>query len=86
MFLWEMLAHRLRRDGWLVWHRTEASRGSSEPNYTVFLHRAGSAWRADGPTLTDAFVEATRKARQHPGSPTPAPGPHFLPGASPVRA
>lgn len=85
MFLWELLAQRLRRDGWLVGHRAESTTDSKERTYVVILHRAGAAWRASGPTLTDAFVEATRRARLGPGCPELSRGPHFRAGACPIR-
>src|SRR4051794_7994074 len=59
MFLWELLAQRLRANGWKVWHQKH--RGPTEPTYVVHLHRPGVAWSASGPTLTDAFAEALRR-------------------------
>jgi hypothetical protein len=84
MFLWEMLAQRLRRDGWLVWHRTESR--SAEPTYVVHLHRAGVAWRASAPTLTEAFAEASRQARRLGGTPQNLGGPHFAMATRAARA
>jgi hypothetical protein len=80
MYLWEMLAARLRRDGWLVWHKAEKAR-SEEPTYIVHLHRGGEAWRATGPTLTEAFAEAARKVKTRGGAPERPRGPHFQVGA-----
>jgi hypothetical protein len=54
MYLWEMIAHRLRHEGWTVWHH--ADQDGSEPVYIVHLQRLGQSHRASGPTLTDAFA------------------------------
>jgi hypothetical protein len=76
MFLWELIADRLRCEGWSVWHRED--RATAEPSYTVTIHRADVAWRASGPTLTDAFAAAARRARAGSSSATKRePSPHF---------
>jgi hypothetical protein len=76
MFVWELIADRLRNEGWQVWHRTE--RVAQEPTYTVVIHRPGIEWRASGPTLTEAFAEAARGARRQKVAVTSEPAPHFL--------
>lgn len=74
MYVWEMIAFRLRNDGWLVHH--EASRCAGEESYTVYYQRRGVAGRAGAPTLTEAYAEASRQARSHRD---PAPGPQGAP-------
>lgn len=75
MYLWEMIAHRLRNEGWTVWHR--ADQDASEPIYIVHLQRLGQTHSATGPTLTDAFAEASRQVRQRRANPRAEAGPHF---------
>lgn len=75
MYVWELIAQRLRSDGWSVWHRTQ--RVEAEPTYTVIIHRPGAEWRANGPTLTEAFAAAARKARTATTKTTPEGTPHF---------
>jgi hypothetical protein len=82
MFVWELVAQRLRGDGWHVTHRT--ARGAEGLTYVVQLQRRGSACRATGPTLTEAFAEAARRARQEARPSRVEPGPHF--GASAVAS
>jgi hypothetical protein len=76
MYIWELIAHRLRCEGWSVWHRREQA-AAAEPTYTVIIHRPGLEWRASGPTLTDAFGAAARRARASRHAPAPAGAPHF---------
>ncbi|MEO6808962.1 MAG: hypothetical protein ABI353_07600, partial [Isosphaeraceae bacterium] len=75
MYLWEMIAHRLRNDGWTVWHN--ADQDASEPIYIVHLQRLGQSHRASGPTLTDAFAEASRQVRKGRANSRAEAGPHF---------
>jgi hypothetical protein len=75
MYIWELIAHRLRCEGWSVWHRQE--RVSAEPSYTVIIHRPGLEWRASGPTLTEAFSAAARRARATRRALAPERMPHF---------
>lgn len=80
MYVWEMLAQRLRHDGWEVGHRQECV--DDGIRYVVVLHGLGQSYRATGPTLSDAFARAARIAREHPlrSSSHPAAhvrGPHF---------
>jgi hypothetical protein len=75
MYIWELIAHRLRCEGWNVWHRLE--RASAEPTYTVIIHRPGLEWRASGPTLTEAFGSAAKRARASREVASPARMPHF---------
>ena len=78
MMLWEMLAQRLRRDGWLLWHRGESK--AAKPLYTVHLHRPGKAWNASGRSLTEAYLEAARRSRQDAGRAESYAGPHLRNG------
>jgi hypothetical protein len=75
MYVWELIAQRLRSDGWSVWHRTH--KVEAEPTFTVIIHRPGAEWRANGPTLTEAFAAAARKARTATVKTTPEGTPHF---------
>jgi hypothetical protein len=61
MFVWEMIACRLRDEGWSAWHLVT----QDDEGYTVHLQRPGFAGEAWGSTLTDAYAEASRKARTH---------------------
>ena len=79
MMLWEMLAHRLRRDGWLLWHRAEPE--APRLQFVVHLHQPGRAWQARGKTLTEAYLEAARRSRQDNGRSATQGGPHL--GRSP---
>lgn len=78
MFVWEMIAHRLRAQGWKVWHRRERLEDASEPQFTVELQRPGFTWATTAATLTDAYGEAARQAReQSSGAVVHDRGPHF---------
>jgi hypothetical protein len=67
MYVWEMIAHRLRTEGWSVWHsRCQDACGET---HIVHLHRSGIEWQACGPTLTEAFAEASRRVRELTGPP-----------------
>ena len=64
MYVCELVAHRLRHDGWTVWHkRTQSPSGEQ---YVVHLYRPGVIRQATAPTLTEAFAEAARCARDVP--------------------
>ncbi len=80
MFVWEMLAHRLRADGWHVSH--DLQKGQVEPSYHVHLTRAGETVSASGPTLTEAFGAASKlvRNRSHKAVSQPWSGPHFRSG------
>lgn len=60
MYVWEMIACRLRGEGWSVWHAS--SQAADGWTYLVHFHRPGIAGRASGPTLTEAYAEAARQA------------------------
>ncbi len=63
MYVWELIACRLRVDGWQVWHNLiETADG---PSYAVALRRPGCSCEVVGLTLTDAYAAAARRARQH---------------------
>jgi hypothetical protein len=62
MYVWELIAHRLRSEGWTVWHR--AHPGLDGPTFEIHLQRRDRSCRSRGPTLTEAFAEASRQARQ----------------------
>jgi hypothetical protein len=73
MFVWEMIACRLRAEGWSVRHA--AAHNNDE--FTVYFQRPGFADEASGPTLTDAYAEAARVARAQHSPLWVASGPHF---------
>jgi len=61
MFVFEIIANRLRAEGWEVQDRE--ARGGRHARYEVILKREGIACRVSGPTLLDAFAQAARLAR-----------------------
>lgn len=61
MYVWEMIAQRLRAEGWNIWHST--CRDACGQTHVVHLHRPDAEWQAVGPTLTEAFAEAAKRAR-----------------------
>jgi hypothetical protein len=65
MYVWELLAHRLRTEGWSIWH--SRCRDACGETHIVHLYRPGVEWQACGPTLTEAFAEAARRARERVG-------------------
>jgi hypothetical protein len=67
MYVWEMVSARLRREGWFVWHATESRDVGDEPTYRVHVARSGLSYTASGPTLTDAYAAAARRARESAG-------------------
>ncbi len=78
MFVWEVLAHRLRLEGWNVWRTTY--RDDDGTKHLIHLERAGEESTGTGPTLTEAIAEAIRKSRKiriEPGSDQP-PRPHLV--------
>lgn len=75
MYVWEVIAHRLRLDGWHCWHQSSPSEDGS-PFY-VHLRRPGVSWRVAGPTLTEAFAEAARWARSYRAQGHREPAPHL---------
>jgi hypothetical protein len=66
MFVWELVSCRLRAEGWNVWHTTDHD--SCGPIYRVHLDRLGTECAVSGPTLTEAYAAAARRARQDSGS------------------
>lgn len=80
MFVWEMIAHRLRADGWHVSH--DLRKGQVEPSYVVHLSKADQTYSADGPTLTEAFGAASKlvRHRTHRAVVQPWSGPHLRGG------
>lgn len=65
MYVWEMLAQRLRIEGWNIWH--SRCRDACGETHIVHVYRPGDEWQACGPTLTEAFAEASRRARESSG-------------------
>jgi len=65
MFVWELVSCRLRAEGWNVWHTTDHD--SYGPIYRVHLDRLGTECAVSGPTLTEAYAAAARRARQDLG-------------------
>ena len=78
MFVWEMVSCRLRGEGWEVWHTTRHD--VQGPTHVVHLHRLGATCEVSGPTLTDAYAAASRRASELRGG-----GPHFPRSTSPAR-
>jgi hypothetical protein len=62
MYVWELVSCRLRFDGWSVWHSAKTDTFGSI--YTVHLQRPGVSYEASGPTLTEAYAVAARRARE----------------------
>jgi hypothetical protein len=75
MYVWELISCRLRVDGWHVRHSTRDDPYGS--TYTVHLQRQGFAYEASGPTLTEAYAAAARRARDLGGGMRLGSGPHF---------
>lgn len=75
MYVWELVACRLRCEGWEVWHSTRHD--ACGPTYTVHLHRPGDSYEVCGPTLTEAYAAAARRVREPAGHVPTAPAPHF---------
>ncbi|HEV3162729.1 MAG TPA: hypothetical protein VGZ22_01715 [Isosphaeraceae bacterium] len=80
MYVWEMIACRLRGEGWSVWHATRQDDDGC--TYTVHFHRPALSGQACGETLTEAYAEAARRAHDlcSPArmlASTAAAGPHF---------
>jgi hypothetical protein len=82
MYVWEMIVCRLQGEGWSVWHTTDPR--DDDGSYTVHLHRPGMCEQATGPTLTEAYAEAARRAHRHraPSLHGQIPTPHFALQAS----
>ena len=77
MYVWELVSCRLRGNGWDVWHLVESARNDGS-TYRVHLRRPGFSLVASGPTLTEAYADAARQARDHDlQPPTPLGAPHF---------
>ena len=83
MFVWELIAHRLRAEGWSVWHQHQP--GSGNDDFVVLAQRPGLSLRTHGPTLTEAFAEAARRAREGRSHARAEPGPHFGHATARVR-
>jgi hypothetical protein len=62
MFVWELVSCRLRTAGWAVWH--SMSQDAHGPIYRVHLERRGISCQVSGPTLTEAYATAARRARE----------------------
>jgi hypothetical protein len=84
MYVWELVSCRLRVEGWDVWHSSRHD--SCGPIYTVHLRRPGQSYEAAGPTLTEAYAAAARRAREVQGHSRAAARPLFARGASPAWA
>ena len=75
MYVWELVSCRLRFNGWSVWHTSRTD--TCGVSYTVHLERPGIACEANGPTLTEAYAVAARRAREYFETPQAAGTPHF---------
>jgi hypothetical protein len=85
MYVWEMVSCRLRMEGWEVWHTTRPD--THGLIYVVHLHRPGARCEVSGPTLTESYAEAARRAREAwPGAREGAAGTQFIRGAGWARA
>lgn len=63
MYVWELVSCRLRGNGWDVWHSTDPQGAEDGPTFHVHLRRPGFSCVVSGPTLTEAYAEAARRAR-----------------------
>ena len=61
MFVWEVLAHRLRMQGYQVMRTTY--REGAEMRHLVHLSRGTEEAAGTGPTLTEALADAARRGR-----------------------
>ncbi len=81
MYVWELVSCRLRGSGWDVWHSSVPQGAEGATAYHVYLRRPGYSCVVAGPTLTEAYAAAARRAREHDLSPTlpiqPVGNPHF---------
>jgi hypothetical protein len=80
MYVWEMIACRLRGEGWSVWHTTSLHHDGEA--FIVQLNRPGISDQATGPTLTDAYAAAARQARRYSIAGSSIFTPHFALAAS----
>jgi hypothetical protein len=80
MYVWEVVSCRLRLDGWGVWHTSRTD--SCGSTFTVHVERPGIAYEANGPTLTEAYAVAARRAREFFGTAHASAGPHFARSAA----
>jgi hypothetical protein len=89
MYVWQLVSCRLRGDGWNVWHSADASRETEGPSFRVRLFRPGLCCEVTGPTLTEAYAEAARRAREYPSETTATlrgiAAPHLFRGALAAR-
>ena len=69
MYVWQLVSCRLQGEGWEVWHTAESSRDEDSPRYRVRIFRPGLCCEVTGTTLTDAYAEAARRAREHSDEP-----------------
>ena len=78
MYVWELVSCRLRMDGWDVWHTTGSAGAGDSPTFHVHLRRPAFSCDVTGPTLTEAYAEAARRARDQIDPAAPAvSAPHF---------
>ncbi len=66
MYVWEMVSCRLQTDGWELRHTSTSD--VCGPNYIVHLKRSGLSFDVSGPTLTEAYAAAAKRARESLGS------------------
>ena len=66
MFVWELVSCRLRESGWIVWHTS--CQDACGPIFRVQIERRGVVCMASGPTLTEAYAAASRRAHEHEGT------------------
>ena len=81
MYVWELVSCRLRGSGWDIWHSTDSVTTDGTSVYQVHLRRPGFSCVVSGPTLTEAYASAARRARDFGELPLAAPQgvatPHF---------
>ncbi len=90
MYVWELVSCRLRGSGWDVWHSIDSQSAGEGSVYQVHLRRPGFSCVVCGPTLTEAYAFAARRARDHGEVPLAPPqgiaAPHFGRAWNPSRA
>ena len=59
-------------DGWDVWHSTDSPAQGTAPRFTSTSAAPPSRCVVTGPTLTEAYAEAARRARDHVDPAAPA--------------
>jgi hypothetical protein len=89
MYVWELVSCRLRGEGWDVWHTAGPVGAGEAAAYQVHLRRPDFSCVVNGPTLTEAYAQAARRAREHDLAAPPVykavSSPHFVRSRTPSR-